>query len=264
VGIDADFEAIEYSSNILGKFKNKVLRQFFFDQLDIALHETNNYPVDGILFDLGLSSYQLNNIHRGFSFQKNAPLDMRYNQNQKLTAEDVLNKYSLEDLQKIIRDYGEESNWKRISYAIARKRKMIRFQFTKDLAEIVHEVVGERRLLKSLAKVFQAIRIEVNKELERLKKSLQVAFNYLKEGGRIVVISYHSLEDRITKEFFKYKARDCVCPDNLPVCACDKVAEIILLTPKAVFPSEMEIQQNPRSRSARLRAAEKIVPFVER
>ena len=263
VGIDTDSDALDYSSNVLRKFNNKVLRQIFFDQLDVVVHEVGRYPVDGILYDLGLSSYQLNEFQRGFSFQYDAPLDMRFNQKQKLTAADVLNKYPLEALQKIIRDYGEENNWKKISFEITKKREMTKFQFTRELAELVHKVVGEKRLIKSLAKVFQAIRIEVNKELDRLKKSLEIAFRYLKKGGRIVVISYHSLEDRITKEFFKYKALDCICPDNFPVCVCDKVSEIKLITPKAVFPSEVEIKQNPRSRSARLRAAKKIVPYME-
>ncbi|MFQ5583741.1 MAG: 16S rRNA (cytosine(1402)-N(4))-methyltransferase RsmH, partial [Calditrichia bacterium] len=227
------------------------------------LHEVERYPVNGVLYDLGLSSHHLNHSYRGFAFQAEAPLDMRFNRAQKLTAADVVNEYSQEDLGRIIREYGEESRWRRIAAEIVRRRQETRFETTKDLADLVRNIVGERKVIKSLAKVFQAIRIEVNLELERLKNSLEQAFCYLKEGGRIVVISYHSLEDRITKEFFRYKALSCICPDELPVCVCNKVPEMRILTRKPIKPAEEEIRNNPRSRSARLRAAEKIIPFTD-
>jgi len=263
IGIDADAEALAYAEKRLAEFPNKILRQIFYDQLDVVLIETGHNPVQGVLYDLGISSFQVDVERRGFSFQVDAPLDMRFDQTQKLTAADVLNTYSQEELERIIRTYGEERHWRAIAREIVRKRQAIQFKTTRDLVEVVKMIVGEQYLVKSLARVFQAIRIEVNQELERLKKSLEIAFRYLKEGGRLVVISYHSLEDRIVKKFMKEKARDCVCPPGLPECVCGKQQEMKILTRKVVRPTATEIAENPRSRSARLRAAEKIVPFSE-
>jgi len=263
IGLDADLDAIEYSNERLKKFTNRSLRQVFYDQLDIVLNELKKYSVDGFLYDLGLSSFQVDQMEKGFSYQVEGPLDMRFDQRQKLTAADVLNRYDLESLERIIREYGEESHWRPIAARIVRKRAAANFRTTREVGEVVRLVVGERKLQKSLARVFQAIRIEVNKELERLKTSLELAFQHSKQNARIVSIAYHSLEDRIVKEFFRYKALDCVCPDDLPECVCDKVAEMRLLTRKVVRPDINEIRSNPRARSARLRAAEKIVPFVK-
>lgn len=262
IGLDADRDAIENSKEKLKGFSNKSLRQIFFDQLDVVLHELKKYPVDGFLYDLGLSSFHVDQVKRGFSYQAEAPLDMRFDQGQKLTAAEVLNNYELESLERIIREYGEERYWRAIAAKIVRNRDAAKLKTTRDLVEVVRSIVGERKLHKSLARVFQGIRIEVNKELERLKKSLDLAFQYSKEGARIVSIGYHSLEDRVVKEFFRYKALDCVCPENLPECVCDKVAEIRTLTRKVIKPEIDEIRANPRARSARLRAAEKIVPFM--
>ena len=263
IGLDADRDAIENSSVNLREFANKSLRQIFYDQLDIVLHELEKYPVDGFLYDLGLSSFHVDQVKRGFSYQVEAPLDMRFDQMQKLTAADVLNRYELQSLERIIREYGEENHWRPIAAKIVKDRSVANFKTTRDLVEVVRSIVGERKLQKSLARVFQAIRIEVNKELERLKKSLELAFQYSKQGARIVTIGYHSLEDRIVKEFFRYKALDCICPDDLPECVCDKVPEVRQLTRKVITPQIDEIRSNPRARSARLRTAEKIVPFVQ-
>ena len=261
VGLDADNDAINHASEVLKGFKNKFLRQIFYDQLDVVLHEIGKYPVDGFLYDLGLSSFHVDRVSRGFSYQVDAPLDMRFNQKQKLTASEVVNEYSLESLQRIIREYGEELYWKQIANRIVKNRAILSLKTTNDLVDVVRSIVGERNLQKSLARVFQAIRIEVNKELDRLKRSLELAFQYMKEGARIVTISYNSLEDRIAKEFFRYKALDCICPDDIPKCVCEKVAEMRLITHKVVKPDQREIQINPRARSARLRVAQKIVPF---
>jgi len=261
IGLDADSDAIKNASEKLKGLNNKFLSKRFYDQLDVVLHELDRFPVDGVLYDLGISSFQIAETDRGFTYQADAPLDMRFDQSQRLTAANVLNTYPLETLERIIRDYGEDFFWKQIAGKIVQQRSIKTIQTTKELADIVQSVIGERNLAKSLARVFQAIRIEVNHELERLEKSLEVSFQYLKQQGRLVAISYHSLEDRIVKEFFRYKALDCICPDDLPACICDKESEMQILTRKVVKPSMDEIRSNPRARSARLRAAEKIVPF---
>lgn len=262
IGLDADGDAVENASQKLKGFKNKFLHKIFYDQLDVVLHELDKFPVDGILYDLGLSSFQVDETSRGFSYQVDAPLDMRFDQGQKLTAAGVLNTHPLEALQRIIREYGEDLFWKPIAEKIIQQRSIKSVQTTNDLVEIVRSVIGEKNLAKSLARIFQAVRIEVNQELQRLEKSLELAFQYLKKHGRLVAISYHSLEDRIVKEFFRYKALDCICPDDLPECICDKESEMRILTRKVVKPSTDEIRSNPRARSARLRAAEKIIPFT--
>lgn len=261
IGLDADADAINEASKVLEEFDNKILRQIFYDQLDVVLHEVDKFPVEGFLFDLGLSSFHVDRKERGFSYQVEAPLDMRFDQRQKLTAAEVVNTYSQESLARVLREYGEEPHWRRIAAAIVKRRGIDALQTTKDLADIIKPIVGERKLVKSLSRVFQAIRIEVNKELDRLKTALELSFSYLREGGRLTVISYHSLEDRMVKEFFRYKALDCICPSDLPTCMCDKVSELKILTRHVVQPDEEEISSNPRARSARLRAAEKIVPF---
>lgn len=261
IGLDADNDAIAHASEVLKGFKNKFLRQIFYDQLDVVLHEIEKYPVDGFIYDLGLSSFHVNEVSRGFSYQVDAPLDMRFDQNQKLTAAKVLNEYPLEALQQIIREYGEELYWRKIADRITWSRLNTQLKTTMDLVRIVKSIVGEKKSQKSLARVFQAIRIEVNKELDRLKKSLELAFQYGKKGARILTISYHSLEDRIVKDFFRYKATDCICPEDLPECVCNKVAEMKIILRKVIKPEQEEIDMNPRARSARLRVAEKIVPF---
>lgn len=263
IGIDADAEAVAYAAGQLGQFSNTHLRQAFYDNLDVVLLETGKYPVDGVFFDLGISSFQVDKLHRGFSFQKEAPLDMRFNQQQKLTAAEVVNRYSEEDLGRIIREYGEERRWRAIAREIVLRRAVTPFRTTTDLVEVVKDVVGDDHLNKSLARVFQAIRIEVNQELERLRRALQLAFNALREGGRLVVISYHSLEDRMVKNFMRDKTGRCTCPPDLPECVCGAKQELRLLTRHVVRPDAEEVRANPRSRSARLRAAEKVVPFQQ-
>jgi len=263
IGIDADPEAIEYAAQRLSRFSNKYLQQAFFDRLEVVLHEAGKYPVDGVLYDLGISSFQVDEERRGFSYQSEGPLDMRFDPRQKITAAIVLNDYSQEEIGRIIREFGEERHWRAIAREIARRRETAEFRSSGDLATIVRSVVGERFLNKSLARVFQAVRIEVNRELERLRASLEAAFTMLKQGGRLVVISYHSLEDRIVKEFFREKYQNCICPPELPACVCNKVRELKILTRRPLLPDEDEIRANPRSRSAKLRAAEKIVPYRE-
>jgi len=261
IGLDADEDALAYAGQYLSVFSNVILRNDFYDNLEVVVTELEKMPVTGVFYDLGISSFQVEKENRGFSFQKDAPLDMRFHHSQKLKAEDVVNNYAQEELERIIREFGEEKHWRSIARAIVKKRRLMRIRTTFDLVEIVRSVVGDQFLVKSLARVFQAIRIEVNQELERLRQSLEQAFRILKKGGRIVAISYHSLEDRIVKEFFRYKASSCVCPPDLPECMCHKRQEMHILTRHVVRPAPAEVEQNPRSRSARLRAAQKIVPY---
>lgn len=263
VGLDADADALAYAGSRLAAYPNVVLRQSFFDQLDIVLFEENLLPVQGVLFDLGISSFQVDEKTKGFSYMAEGPLDMRFRNTQKRSAFDVVNRYSEEELGRVLRDYGEERHWRRIVRAIVAARRQAPLRTTTDLAAVVRGVTPQRFHAKSLARVFQAIRIEVNDELKRLSRALEKAFEALDENGRLVVISYHSLEDRMVKEFFRYKALDCVCPPDFPRCVCDKQQELRILTRKPLRPAEAEVQRNPRARSARLRAAEKTVPYRE-
>lgn len=261
VGLDADAQAIAFAEDTLSGYSNKIIRRVFSNQLDVVLLQEGLLPVHGVLFDLGISSFQVDSPKRGFSFQEEGPLDMRFDASQKLTAREVVNEYSPAELGRILREYGEEKHWKLIVRNIVNERTGAPIENTAQLAEIVSRAVPAKQLNKTLARVFQAIRIEVNGELERLKVSLEKAFQCLGKGGRLVVIAYHSLEDRIVKEFLRYKALDCVCPPDFPQCVCDKVQEVEILTRRVVRPSIQEVAANPRSRSARLRAAEKIVQY---
>lgn len=262
IGIDADADAIAYASERLKRFDNFDARQTFYDQLDVVLYELMAIPVDGVYFDLGISSYQIDEPERGFAFRTESPLDMRFDQRQRLNAEVVVNDYSQEDLGVVIRNYGEERHWRAIARDIVAHRMSERITHSGQLVEIVRNIAGERFLNKSLARVFQALRIEVNRELERLEDALQKAFEALRKDGRLVVISYHSLEDRIVKRFMKEKQRDCVCPPEFPVCRCEKEKEVKILE-RGVVASDTEVEMNPRARSARMRVAKKLVAHQE-
>ncbi len=261
IGLDADPDAIKQSSLRLQEYPNVLLRQIYYDQIDVALVEADKYPVDGVFYDLGISSFQIDAPEKGFSFQVDAPLDMRFSPDVVRTAADILNRYDEEKLGALFRDYGEERHWRRIARAVAAARQIEPLTHSSQLVKIVQQAVGQRWLNKTLARIFQALRIEVNRELERLEHSLAAAFSMLKKGGRLVVISYHSLEDRIVKRFFVEKSKDCICPPEFPECVCDKVAELKILTRKPITPDQSEISRNPRARSAKLRAAEKLVDF---
>ncbi|RMF58503.1 MAG: 16S rRNA (cytosine(1402)-N(4))-methyltransferase RsmH [Calditrichaeota bacterium] len=262
IGLDADADAISHARERLSRFPNVYLRQAFYDQLEVVLVELGKYPVDGVLYDLGISSYQVDNPQKGFSYQAEGPLDMRFDPvQQKVTAADVVNRYPREELERVIREYGEERHWRAIAREIVEARQVRPFQTTGELVDVIRTVVGERFLVKTLSRVFQALRIEVNQELRRLSLALDAAFRMLREGGRLVVISYHSLEDRIVKRFLQDKQKECVCPPDLPRCVCDKVQEMKILTRKPIVPGPEEIRKNPRARSARMRVGEKVVPF---
>ena len=217
--------------------------------------------VDGMLFDLGVSSPQLDNAERGFSYQKEGPLDMRMNQNQSLTAAEIVNNYSQSELEKIIEEYGEENWAARIAEFIVKMRKDKKIKTTQDLVEVIKAAVpkGARRSGGHPARrTFQALRIATNNELKQLENLIDKAVSYLNPGGRLVIISFHSLEDRIVKHSFRELAKDCICPPDFPICVCDKKAEVKVLTRSPVQASKEEEESNPRSRSAKLRAAEKL------
>lgn len=258
VGLDADRDALETAREKLGQYPNILLRQIYYDQLDIVLFEADIDLISGAFFDLGVSSFQLDAAHRGFSFQQDAPLDMRMDQGQSLSAREILHHESEERLGTIIREFGEERHWRAIARDLIVAREAGHLETTSDLAAVVSAIIGKKHLSKSLARVFQAIRIAVNNELERLSSALEKSFKALMPGGRLVVISYHSLEDRIVKNFMREKQQDCVCPPEFPTCICQKEKEGIILTRKPVLPREEEVDSNPRARSAKLRALEKL------
>ena len=255
IGIDQDADAVESAREKLKLYGDRVslIRDNFSNIRSIA----GNQKISGILFDLGLSSYQIDTPDRGFSFQADAPLDMRMDRSTKITAQDLVNDLCREELEKIIRDYGEDRYFKRIASAIIRKRPI---STTSQLADTVKFSIPRStpiNTIKSIARVFQALRIAVNDELEKLKKALSDSIDILAPGGRIVVISYHSLEDRIVKETFKREASDCVCPPKQPACTCNHRKTLDIITRKPVSASAKEIAENPRARSAKLRAAER-------
>ncbi len=260
IGIDRDPEAIAASRLKLERFENRVvLFQTEFWNLSKVLKSNRIDAIDGILFDLGVSSHQIDTRERGFSYRGDGPLNMRMSPNIGLTAEDVLNSFRLEDLVRIFREYGQERYAGKIAQMVCKERKLKRIESTPDLREIVRSVLPTpRHVHKTLARVFQAIRIEINQELANLESSLRTAIDLLKTKRRIVVISYHSLEDRIAKSLFKEYVQGCVCPPGVPICACGRKRTLKLVDRKAIFPSALEVEKNPRAKSARLRAAEKL------
>jgi 16S rRNA (cytosine1402-N4)-methyltransferase len=257
LGLDQDIEAIEKARKTLAGFGDRaVLRQGSFRQLRIQLATIHWGRVRGVLLDLGLSSMQLDDPSRGFSFRTDGPLDMRFNRTQDLTAEMIVNEWSEMDLIQLLREYGEERYARRIAQAIIAGRPL---EDTTQLAGLIVEAVPySKSRIHPATRTFQALRIEVNDELNALKEGLVEAVEVLEPGGRVAIISFHSLEDRIVKQFFKRESSDCICPPEQPVCVCDHVAVLKLITRKPIKPTDDEIQSNPRARSARLRIAERI------
>jgi 16S rRNA (cytosine1402-N4)-methyltransferase len=256
LGIDADPKALKAARERLHYYKDSTLlvNGNFADLQAICL-KYDFSPVHGILFDLGLSSLQLNGTGRGFSFQQDAPLDMRFSPDQKVSAADIVNTASESKLARIIRTYGEE----RQSTLIARNIIGVRpLKTTRQLASLIEKTVGRRGKIHPATRTFQALRIAVNHELENLESALRQAIDLLGYGGRLVVISYHSLEDRIVKQFMRTESSDCICPPGTPTCVCGHTACLRLINKKVITPSAAEVKSNPRSRSARLRAAERI------
>ncbi len=231
-----------------------------FASIGNVLSEVGWPKVDGVVLDLGVSSFQLDDPARGFSFQANGPLDMRMDRTLPNTAADLVNRLPERDLVKLITDLGEERWARRIAHAIVTQRKSIPFERTVQLAELVQMVVprtADSRRIHPATRTFQALRIAVNRELDSLRQFLGDIIKWLAPGGRLVIVAFHSLEDRIVKEHFKMWAKPCRCPRNVPACSCEGPV-VRLLTKRALKPSEHEISNNPRARSARLRAIEKL------
>lgn len=260
IGIDQDDAAIQAATeNLAGLTCEVKILRGNFNELNKILDALNVDKIDGAIFDLGVSSHQIDTAERGFSYMKDSPLDMRMDRRQTLTAHDVINRYEEDRLIKIFREYGEERFSKRIAAAICKARKISPIETTGELVNLIEKNIPHTKNGGHPAKrIFQAIRIEVNSELEILSDALKKAVNKLKIGGRLAVITFHSLEDRITKETFKMLAQGCICPKNFPVCVCNHKAEIKLLG-KATAPTDAEIEINSRAKSAKLRVVEKIL-----
>jgi len=258
IGIDQDSEAIRYAKSRLENYPNTSLHQCNFAEFGNIIDTLDLIAIDGVLLDLGVSSHQIDEAERGFSYMQNAPLDMRMNKESQQTAEYLLNNLEEKELSDIFYLYGEERKSRQIARRIVAVRHKNRIESSDHLKQIIDRVIPSRFAVKSYARIFQALRIAVNQELKNLQEGLKGITKYLKPGGRCVIISYHSLEDRIVKNFLRDKANPCTCPPDFPMCVCGLKPEIKILTPKPVKASESEIVINPRSRSARLRVGEKI------
>ena len=261
IGLDQDVAALEAASRRLSDLSCQVkVIQTNFSNLKNALQKVGIHKVDGFVFDLGVSSHQLDTADRGFSYMQDGPLDMRMNQSGALTAEAIVNTYSSEDLYRIIWDYGEERWAKRIVQFILAAREEAPITTTFQLVDVIKRAIPAKARQEGphpAKRTFQALRIEVNQELQILHDAFVDAVSMLQPGGRIAVITFHSLEDRITKQTFKELAQGCTCPPNLPVCVCHHVP-LVKAKNKAIEPSQKEVEENPRSRSAKLRVAVKV------
>lgn len=262
IGIDQDIEAIEAAKKRLSDFPDNVtfVNRNFSEILSI-LEDLNIKEIDGAVLDLGVSSYQLDNKDRGFSYMQDAPLDMRMNRHNQKSAYTVVNEYSKEDLTRIFYEYGEENWSKRIAEFIVERRGEKPIETTGELVDIIKAAIPKKARMDGghpAKRVFQAIRIEVNGELEILKQSILDFASVLKSGGRLAVITFHSLEDRIVKNTFAELATGCTCPKDFPICVCGKKPVVKVITRKPILPSKDEEEQNSRSKSAKLRIIEKL------
>jgi len=258
IGFDADESAIDFCKNNLDINQEYILVNSNFEYLKKYCYRNGFPEVNGILMDLGLSSFALDNPERGFSYDQDGPLDMRFSKAQDLTAQKFINSASRNKLHEVFKNYGEVKKTPAIVNGILDFRKNKRIKRTSELKQIIKNRTPYKYRKKVLSQVFQAIRIHINQELDVLKSALEQSMDLLVPEGRLVVISYHSLEDRIVKHFFKEKAKDCICPPEFPICQCEHTAEVEILTDSPVVPDEEEIDKNPRSRSAKLRAIEKL------
>ena len=261
IGIDQDAAAIEAASARLSVFGEKVtiIRSNYCD-MKARLQEIGIDKVDGIMIDLGVSSYQLDTADRGFSYRMDAPLDMRMDQRQTMTAKDIVNTYSEMELFHVIRDYGEDRFAKNIAKHIVAERQKSSIETTGQLVEIIRQSIPmkvQKTTGHPAKRTFQAIRIELNRELDVLKDTLDDMIDLLNPGGRLCVITFHSLEDRIVKSNFRRNENPCTCPPNFPVCVCGKVSKGRVITRKPILPSEEELEWNSRSQSAKLRVFER-------
>ena len=261
IGIDQDAAAIEAASERLRDFGEKVtIIRSNYCEMKSRLHEIGVDKVDGIVIDLGVSSYQLDTAERGFSYRVDAPLDMRMDQRQQLTAREIVNTYSEADLFRVIRDYGEDKFAKNIAKHIVIERQKAPIETTGQLNEIIRHAIPmkfQKTTGHPSKRTFQAIRIELNRELDVLRESLDDMIEMLNPGGRICIITFHSLEDRIVKSAFRKNENPCICPSHFPVCVCGNVSKGKVITRKPILPSDEEMEENPRSKSAKLRIFER-------
>ena len=261
IGIDQDEAAIAAAGERLKPFADRVtIVRNNYCNMDMVLKDLGIERVDGILLDLGVSSYQLDTAERGFTYKTDAPLDMRMDRRQQMTAKDILNEYSEMELYRIIRDYGEDKFAKNIAKHIVQAREKKPVETTGELVEIIKAAIPAKiRMQKGhpAKQTFQAIRIELNRELEVLRDSLDDMIDFLNPGGRICIITFHSLEDRIVKNAFRTNEHPCTCPPDFPVCICGKKPRGTLVSRKPITPTEKELAENRRSRSAKLRIVEK-------
>jgi len=256
LGLDWDEDALTAAGQRLSRFGERLtIRRANFDQAKDIVAAINWSRVDGVLLDLGVSSHQFDAAERGFSFQASAPLDMRMDRRQKLTALEIVNSFPEAQIAKIISDYGEEPRARRIAAAIARERKNRAIETTIDLAELIVRIRGKRsRAHHPATQTFQALRIAVNRELETLKRFLEYGYELLRPGGRMVIISFHSLEDRLVKTAFRKWSEKCICPPRTLKCECGWSQKAQRLTRKPIIASAEEVRANPRARAAKLRA----------
>lgn len=261
-GIDKDEDAINFATKRLESYKERFtsIKSDYINAVN-ELKALGIESIDGALLDLGVSSFQLDNFDRGFSYRsKSSPLDMRMDKSQSFSAYDVVNGYSVEELTKIFTQYGEEKFSYKIAKEIEKRRKIKPIDSCGQLVEIIEDTIPMKFQQDGhpAKRVFQAIRIEVNGEIANLEKAVTEIIRFLKPGGRICVITFHSLEDRIIKNLFRELEKDCICDKSLPICVCDKVQEVIVLTKKPITATKEELDYNKRAKSAKLRACEKI------
>lgn len=261
IGVDQDIEALDAAKKNLSNFDNVIYVNDNFRNIDSILEELKIDAVDGILVDIGVSSYQIDSAERGFSFRLDSKLDMRMSRSNSFSAFELVNEYDEESLTRVIRDYGEEKFARSIARHIIKARATKSIETTKELENIILSSVPRYKGQdgrSNVQRTFQAIRIEVNGELDALKEFIDKAVGFLKPGGRLAIISFHSLEDRIVKQKFKELATGCICPPDFPICVCGHKAEVKLVTKHPVEATKEELEFNPRSAPAKLRVVEKL------
>lgn len=257
IGLDQDKDAIKAARENLKDFSNVLYFNENFENIENVLDEAGFNRIDGALMDIGVSSYQIDNGDRGFSYMKDGPLDMRMNEDNELTAKQIVNDYSLDELWEIFSKYGEERYSRTIAKAIVDYRKMHEINTTLQLRNIVMKSVNTNEAHPE-KRVFQALRIEVNRELEVLENTLEKIVDHLNKNGRLCVITFHSLEDRIVKNKFKEMSKKCICPPDFPVCVCNHEKKVKIISKKPILPKKEELKVNSRSHSAKLRVCERV------
>ncbi len=258
IAVDRDQDALDYAGKRLQQYNNVIYLHTTFDQIESALQQAGEKYLDSIFLDLGVSSFQIDEEKRGFAYRPRAPLDMRMDRRDSLTAEKILAEYPEQELKRIFKEYGEERFSGKIAHFVVKNRTEKKMQRAADLMTIIDLCVKGQFRIKSYARIFQALRIEVNRELEILQETLQQALSFLKPCGRIGILSYHSLEDRQAKIFMKEQENPCTCPREFPICVCGKKPQLKRIKPYLITPSQDETAINIRARSAKFRAGEKL------